>query len=365
MSDIVISGYHGFANSGDEALLWAILNTLKKKAPNLTVTVLSKTPTETEREYGVKSVNRYNYFKIAKEMKKARLLLFGGGSLIQDVTSSKSLLYYLSIISLAQKCKIKTMLYANGIGPITKKCNMKKTAKVLNAVDVITLRDDKSDEELKRLCVTKPKIAITADPAFTINVEDAVTGRFFLRMAGVPDGTKVCAVCVRGWRNSAENFSSSIARLLDYMAEKYNIYPLFVPMQHPCDTEFSYGIMKKMKLPSYIINRDLTVAEMFSVISGAEILIGMRLHSLIYATTLKIPSMALVYDPKISAFMESLSQPYMIDVKSFEYENGRKILDELIKNKDEHKIKLHEANAILKKKAEENANYVIELLDKK
>ena len=34
MSDIVISGYHGFANSGDEALLFAILKTLRKKNPH-------------------------------------------------------------------------------------------------------------------------------------------------------------------------------------------------------------------------------------------------------------------------------------------------------------------------------------------
>ena len=116
MSDIVISGYHGFANSGDEALLWAILNTLKQKSPDISVTVLSKTPEETARDYGVKSVNRYNFFKIKKEMKQAKMLIFGGGSLLQDVTSSKSLKYYLMIIALAERCGLKTMLYANGIG---------------------------------------------------------------------------------------------------------------------------------------------------------------------------------------------------------------------------------------------------------
>ena len=91
MSDIVISGYHGFANSGDEALLFAILSTLRKKKPDISVTVLSKIPEETSRVYGVKSVNRYNFFEIRKEMKKAKMLLFGGGSLLQDVTSSKSI----------------------------------------------------------------------------------------------------------------------------------------------------------------------------------------------------------------------------------------------------------------------------------
>ena len=151
MSDKVISGYHGFANSGDEALLWAILNTLKQKSPDISVTVLSKTPEETARDYGVKSVNRYNFFKIRKEMKQAKMLIFGGGSLLQDVTSSKSLKYYLMIIALAESCGLKTMLYANGIGPIRKRADRRLTARILNRVDLITLRDDKSDEELKKL----------------------------------------------------------------------------------------------------------------------------------------------------------------------------------------------------------------------
>ena len=108
MADIIIAGYHGFANSGDEALLLAILNTLRKKRPELDVTVLSKKPEETARVYGVKSIFRYNIFKVIKEMKRSKMLLFGGGSLLQDVTSSKSILYYLVIIWLAQVCGAKT-----------------------------------------------------------------------------------------------------------------------------------------------------------------------------------------------------------------------------------------------------------------
>lgn len=363
MSDIVISGYHGFANSGDEALLWAILNTLKQKSPSISVTVLSKTPEETARDYGVRSVNRYNFFKIRKEMKAAKMLIFGGGSLLQDATSSKSLRYYLMIIALAQRCGIKTMLYANGIGPIIKKSDKRLTAKVLNKTDLITLRDDKSDEELKKLGVTKPEIIITADPAFTVNSDEALTGQYFIKRAGVPDGTKVCAVSVREWKNSAGDFTRIMASLGDHMVEKYGIYPLFVPMQYPLDMEISKKIMSMMKHEAYLINRNLTVAEMFSVLSGAQVLIGMRLHSLIYATTLEIPAMALVYDPKVSAFMESLSQPYMVNVENITAEEAIKTFDALVAEIPEHKKKLHAANAVLKKKAEENAEYAINLLN--
>ena len=190
MSDVIISGYHGFSNSGDEALLFAILSTLRKKKPDISFTVLSKIPSETARVYGVKSINRYNFFKIRKEMKEAKMLLFGGGSLLQDVTSSKSIKYYLAVIRLAQMCGIKTMLYANGIGPVIKRSDRRLASRILNKVDVITLRDDKSDIELKNLGVTKPEIIITADPAFTLDTDLSLSGEygisstFFIKVYG-------------------------------------------------------------------------------------------------------------------------------------------------------------------------------------
>lgn len=362
MADILISGYHGFANSGDEALLFAILNTLRKKKPELEFTVLSKKPEETSEVYNVNSISRYNPFKIRREMKNAKMLLFGGGSLLQDVTSSKSILYYLAIIRLAQKCKIKTMLYANGIGPITAKRNRKLAAKILNSVDLITLRDDKSDEELKSLGVTKPDIIITADPAFTIDTQNTSSGRFLTNIAGVPDSTKLCIVSVRSWKNSSPYFKSDLAKLCDYMIENHGIYPLFLPMQYPEDTEISKAVMALMKNPSYIISRELSVPEVFSVLSEAEILIGMRLHSLIYATTLAIPALPICYDPKISAFMESLNQPDRVDVESFDYAKAERLLSTIILEKDKRREDLKKTNAILRETAEKNAEYAINLL---
>jgi len=363
MADIIISGYHGFANSGDEALLFAILSTLRKSMPDIRVTVLSKTPEDTARAYGVNSIYRYNIFRIIKEMKNAKMLLFGGGSLLQDVTSSKSLMYYLGIIYLAEKCKLKTMLYANGIGPITKKRNRYLSSKILNKTDVITLRDDKSDEELRRLKVTKPDITITADPAFTINTDISMSGKYFTTRAGVPDGRKLCIVSIRSWKNASLNFEKDVAALCDYMVKKHGIYPLFVPMQYPDDMEISESIISRMETKAYIINRELSVAEMFSVLSEATLLIGMRLHSLIYATTLEIPAMALVYDPKISAFMQSLNQPLFADVENFDIGKAKEMLDALITENEERKRLLRSTNAILKKKAEENGMYAINLLN--
>ncbi len=363
MADIVISGYHGFANSGDEALLFAILQTLRKKRPQLAVTVLSKTPAETARLYDVHSISRYHYFKIRQEMRRSKMLLFGGGSLLQDVTSSKSVLYYLAVIWLAQKCGMKTMLYANGIGPINKRISRFLAARILNRVDMITLRDDKSDEELKKLGVTKPSIVITADPAFTIDADMSLSGKYFTNMAGVPRDTRLCVVSIRGWKHCATHFTDDLARLCDFMVQEHGLSPLFVPMQYPEDLAISQQVMQKMREHAYIISRELSVPEMFSVLSEGEMLIGMRLHSLIYATTLAIPAMALVYDPKVSAFMESLNQPDFLNVESFSYAEAKEVLEHILRSREERRTMLHNTNRALRKMAEENATYAISLLE--
>lgn len=364
MSDIIVSGYHGFANSGDEALLWAILQSIRKQNPDIDFTVLSKTPEETARVYSVNSINRYNLLRVVRAMKNSKMLLFGGGSLLQDVTSSKSIKYYLLILWLAKRFGLKTMLYANGIGPVVKRENRFLATKILNKIDLITLRDDNSDEELKKLGVTKPEIKITADPVFTMDTDTSLSGKYFLRRAGVSDGAKVAVISLREWKTACSDFTEILSKVCDYLYEKHGIVSLFVPMQYPHDLDISGEVMSRMKNRAYLINRELSVPEMLSVLSEAELVIGMRLHSLIYATTLEKPAMALVYDPKVSAFMQSLSQPDFADVETLSFEEACAILDGIVDNKDTKSTLLHETNLLMRKKAQENAGYAIELLDK-
>ena len=166
--DFIISGYYGYKNSGDDALLLAMITELKKQKENVKIAVLSANPKETKKVYRVDSFNRFNPIKIYKAIKNAKVLLSGGGSLIQDETSSKSLWYYASILKMAKKCGLKVMQIANGIGPINKKSNRKLAAKVINSsVDKITLRENKSKEELERMNILVDAL-VTSDPAMIL-----------------------------------------------------------------------------------------------------------------------------------------------------------------------------------------------------
>ena len=100
MSKIVISGYYGFANAGDEAMLTAIIKSLRSTEKSVELTVISGNPEMTSAQHQVNSIHRFNFFEIIKSLHGCDLLISGGGSLLQDVTSMRSLLYYLSILAL-------------------------------------------------------------------------------------------------------------------------------------------------------------------------------------------------------------------------------------------------------------------------
>ena len=360
---IVICGYHGFANSGDEALLKAMIDIMKRKQSDLSITVLSMHPESTKKLYNVDSVYRYNLFKIYRLFKKSDLFIFGGGSLLQDITSKRSLYYYLTILKIALKTGIKVMLYGNGIGPLLDKKSRKSTAKCLNKVDLITLRDDLSDKLLAEIGVTTPPIHITADPAFTLRFDDLPKNDSLLREAEMEIGKKYAVIAVREWNNSVDNFEDIIANFCDNLSEKYDISPLFVPMQYKEDEQIALRVISKMSSKGYIIRRSLEIDEVFSLIAFSTLALGMRLHMLIYATTLDVPVIALSYDSKVTAFMQSLNQPLCIDVDSLSAEDLISASDKLINELSKRKDDIKESLLFLRKKAEENADYAINLLN--
>lgn len=364
MEEILISGYYGFKNSGDDALLLSIINDLKKQQKELKITVLSSNPEETSMIYGVRSINRMNIFAILSSMRKAKMLISGGGTLIQDGTSSKSLWYYLFIIRLAKIMGLKVMLYSNGIGPIIKRFNEKRTKKVLNRVDLITLRDEASLKELERIGVTKPEIHLTADPAFMLKPSDEKTGLDILEKASADISGKLMCISIRDWKHLCDGFEDIVAQAVDYAAEKYGMFPVFLPMQPRVDYEISKRVAKKMKTRSAVIENELTIADTLSVISNMSLCIGMRLHTLIYAASQAVPLVGLVYDPKISGFMDYMHQSRYISVEEMTFDEIKSLIDDTMESYDSIKDDLSDNLIKLRQKAEENAQYAINLLDR-
>lgn len=152
------------------------------------------------------------------------------GSLLQDTTSTRSLLYYLSVIRCAQLLGKPVMLYANGIGPVRRPANRRRVKRVVERAALVTLRDHSSARELEEMGVRRADIHVTADPVF--HLVPAEKGRCLelLRSAGLGEGRPFVAVSVREWRDTG-GFDGELARLCDHLRRTYGMEVLFLLMQ--------------------------------------------------------------------------------------------------------------------------------------
>lgn len=302
---VVISGYYGFDNLGDEAVLYSMLQALDRELPGLEVTVLSHNPAATAGDYGVRAVNRWHPGEVARALRQSQLLISGGGSLLQDVTGLKSLLYYLGVIRLARLLGRPVFYYAQGIGPLYTPLGRRLVAMTTRGAQVVTVRDEESRRDLLALGLKKP-VQVTADPVLGIHpgaIELAVGAQILQRYtsASVTPGSRVVGVSVRQIPGPA-GWETELARALDILV-KEGLGVVFVPMQNPADVEVSRRVARAMEKPGVVVDEKLTVPAMLSLVGNLDILVGMRLHALIFAAVCSVPPVGIVYDPKVERFL--------------------------------------------------------------
>ncbi len=355
--DVVLSGYYGFHNSGDDALLYAILNALKAQKPNIRPLVLSAAPKDTQLHYGVDAIARTNPFAVCKHLRHAKLLISGGGSLIQDETSPQSLWYYLTIIRLAKTFGLNVVQLANGYGPVKYKFDEWLCRKILpKCIDAITLRDHYSVQEIKRLGLADANYRVTADPALTLQPNPDCDVSKLLHEAGVPEKPFIM-VSIRNTKNTKNDFKPQLAAALDIISRRSGYSIVFLPMQYPRDLNISHEVAKIMQMPSYIIQSPPEVTETMSLLTAAKTIIAMRLHTLIYAAAIGKDAVAIDYDPKIKGFMHDAQMQHRIALENFTAEKLVEETMDCIQNESAVN------NTILKNRAEENTEMVLSFLE--
>jgi polysaccharide pyruvyl transferase CsaB len=288
MRKAIICGYYGQGNAGDEALLVCVLERLPN---NFQPIVLSGNPSKTSKDYGVISYSRKDIIKEIFKLRKKDLFIWGGGSLIQDVTSIKSALFYLGLMILAQLKGLKTIAYAQGIGPIKTPFIVWLTKIVLKKCDGVSVRDQASAKLLEKWNI---KYIIAADPVW------ALSSKINENLELLPKPR--IAVNLR-WHSSLteEKIEIISEALIDFQkATKTNI--ILVPFQKSKDLEICEKIGEKLKENYQIIIIE-NPQELKGLFKQIDMTIGMRLHSLIMAKSEKCKCFALSYDPKVTSLM--------------------------------------------------------------
>lgn len=358
---VVMSGYYGFNNTGDEAIMISMHKNIQEMGDNYHITVLSNNPGGTREKYGIEAVYRFGFWEVLRAIKGCDVLLSGGGSLLQDSTSTRSLMYYLSITVAAKMMGKKVMLYANGIGPVSGKRNRRLVKQVVNRADLITLREENSYEELLSMGVNAKKCFVTADPVFTMDCISKEEARVLLEEEGIPLDKPLVVVSVRNWREM-DRFIDRFAKLCDTIVEEYDRTIVFLAMQMPNDITVSEKVRKKMKQNAYILRNNYSPYEIMGVISMADFILSMRLHTLIFAARQKVPLVGFIYDPKIEYYLEKLEMPSGGKLKEFDMGKTLEMVDDIIHNRQKYIEILEEKEALLEGQAHQNEKYLAKLL---
>ena len=326
---VVICGAYGRGNAGDDAILEAILQEMRSIDPDMPALVLSKDPKSTRLTYRVPSVSRMNIPAWHKAMRRAKLYINGGGSLIQDVTSRRSLWYYLHNIQSAKKCGCKVQMYGCGIGPVTRENHRKLAAKVLNrSVDIITLREPDSQAELQAMGVTKPEILLTADPALTLRrVSDTKTDSVMLR-AGIPPHGRYLCFALRRWKGFEEK-APLFGAAAQYAYETHGLTPVFLAVEKHLDPGAGQLAAQGLDdIPHYFLDDAGSAGTIIGALSRMEVVVSMRLHALIFAAGQGIPLAGVVYDPKVSSFLRYIGQENFTDLDALTAESLQAMIDQ-------------------------------------
>jgi polysaccharide pyruvyl transferase CsaB len=319
---IVLSGYYGLGNAGDEAILEAIIADLRALCPDVDLTVLSAQPDNTASAHGVRAVQRFSAPEVWRALGGARLLISGGGSLLQDVTSSRSLWYYLAVLAMAKLRGLRTMVYANGLGPIRGVINRWVSGAVLRRADLITLRDPDSARVLAaELGVRLPSAAaLTADPAFGLRPLTGERRLALLDEVGVkraaegadgPNGRHpVVGLALRPWPGSGDLARRAAESVVQLLRDERDGSVLLIPMQHTADVGLMSEVQAQCRdagVEAHLASRPLGPREALTLVSACDLVVAMRLHALIFAASAGVPLVAISYDPKIASLIEYLA----------------------------------------------------------
>ena len=305
---ILVSGYYGFGNAGDDSIAAALVAGIRACAPDMPITFLCKDTKNSAKKYGVRTVPRFNIPAVLREMRTARLLISGGGNLLQNTTSARSLFYYTTIIRLAKRRGLRVFVLGNGLGPILGEKYERDVAKTLALADRITLREPQSLDYAASLGIPRDRLTLSADPALLLTPADARRVDYILKNVGnVPH----FAVSLRSFSTlrseevdgaDEDSFAATFAAEVDAIAARTGAKPLYILMQSSRDRALTEKVNAAAAVKGEILG-GLTAREIMGVLGRCEFVISMRLHLLIYAVAVGKPPLGISYDPKIDAMM--------------------------------------------------------------
>ena len=296
MKKVVISGYYGFNNFGDEISLQVIVKTLQSQG--IDITVLSSNPEMTVLNHGVMSLYTFSIFDIIRQIFVSDALISGGGSLLQDKTSIKSFLYYIFVILIAKILGKKIIIFSQGLTPLKNTYLEKVLSYVLNNVSYISLRDTQSKDYALKIGVHPSKINTFCDCVWALE-KKAI------------ERENNIVIQLRDWEDLTEEKLDILARMVANQFPSSSIRLLSLQDNKDLDVLTSLANkLKKFNLDVKIF-QGLNINQIEDVIASAKYLIAMRYHACLLGIKYNIPTLALSYDEKVRNLAQKFNLSYI------------------------------------------------------
>jgi len=338
---ILVCGNYGVGNLGDEAILAGILRLLDSSFPGCKVTIMSSRPRKTAKETGKYAVSFFpagirsgfkfiffgEFWRVIRAVRKSDLVILGGGGLFADEKVRAVWIWFVQAwwFYLLRK---KVVCLGQSVGPLHRFWTRKLTAWVFKKAVLVTVRDENSAKLLREIGVNK--VTVTADPAYAIGYDS----ESFHKKNGY------IVMTLRQWsKENPEQLDSDLAAFVNWLWEEKKLRTIFIPFQKNIESDVErYKSLEKTINNSGIFsmkNVDDSFQDALEIIARADYVVGMRLHSIIFAVLCKRPFIALSYSTKVKDFVKTLGLENWIDYKDLNFEK-LKVMFEKVENEYKH-----------------------------
>tara|TARA_Y100000310_G_scaffold340693_1_gene437384 strand:- start:11880 stop:12872 length:993 start_codon:yes stop_codon:yes gene_type:complete len=322
---IFIIGGYGVGNIGDEAILDGILENLNLSKAK----VVAHDPKWLEKLHkNIKGV-KTGSFEFFKTLLTSKTILIGGGTIFRK--NMRLVTQFVPLVALGLRLLNKKIIfYSLGIDKDTSYLARISLVPAMNYANFVSVRDTDSLRILKSWGVTK-QIKIVPDPAINLSYKKLTKKQ--LKELGLNPNKKIVGISLRYVKKYKDlKFIDKLADLINRNSNKHQF--VFITFsKHPFsnfENDLSVAKELKQKLNKQAdfktISKDIPTKELKSLVSTMDYLIGMRLHSMIFAVSTKTPLIGICYSQKCYSYLNANK------VKTYSLNPDFKEIERLIKN---------------------------------
>ena len=285
-------------------MLMGFLKEMHHLSPHTGIKALTAHPKHSKKRFGIPCIRRKNPIAILLALLRADVFLCGGGSLLQNATSRRSLRYYLALLRAAKRAGCRVIVYSAGIGPIRGERDRARMVRVLNTCDYISLRDPDSMRLLTELGVDVSLLHLGADPALLLPPPPPTRYPAILHAHRQNFlAQRLCVVL----RKAPESLLQSVIVAVRLLCQRRGMQGMLV-----CFCEGDEEAIRTVEGEPWAVRvRVRGVEDLAALVAGASAVLSMRLHALVLASLHATPALGIVTDPtdsKIVSFAKGVGQ---------------------------------------------------------